>query len=365
MKDLNKIKKVLVILVQGGIGDVILSTPILETLYKQLNLNNLTFLLKPYTYDLIKGNPYVDEIILTADNWGRQKNFFQLLREIKKGKFDLVIHLWSNHRFAWLTRLANIPLRVGHSHRLLYSFLFTHKVTPRPLRGDVNSHWVDCLMDYVRILGIPPLPPHLFLPLEPSIKVKVISKLEKEGVKENTLLIGLHPTRELEIGKIRWPRTLFSRLADELVKLTGGGKVAFTGTNKDRALIEEIINNSLYSHINFAGKTTLSELIALIDRCNYFISMDSGPMHIAAARGVPTIGIFQLKSDLPARWHPFGVPYRIIKKTVNCKRKCIKEKCYDFSCLFELTPYDILKEFSSLKEEVAQNAFTVSKCNNS
>ncbi|HPZ06966.1 MAG TPA: glycosyltransferase family 9 protein [Candidatus Eremiobacteraeota bacterium] len=342
-------KRMLVILTHGGIGDIILATPVLKSLKEELSLEYLAILVSSYTEDIIRDNPYLDEILIDVDPQDKNKRapFFHLLRKIKSYNFDGAILLWSTARFAWLIYLAGIPVRVGQDFRLLYSFLYTHRVPLRSLLGDRESHWVECLMDFPRQIGAGRLEPELCLPIREIYKKEIEELLEGKGISKKNLLIGFHPGRGLDITDVNWPYENFAQIGDA-IQTELKVHLVLTGGEKEKELIGRIEGSMKTSPVNMAGKLSLMHLAALINRCNVFISMDSGPMHMASACKTPVIAIFALKSDLPPRWKPYKTKHVIVRKDVSCTDKCIKEKCRHFSCLHELSVQDILEPLKGL-----------------
>ena len=95
--------------------------------------------------------------------------------------------------------------------------------------------------------------------------------------------------------------------------------------------------------INLIGKTTVWQLGALIERCNLYLTCDSGPMHIAAAVGTPTIALFGPTN--PTRHQPFGEGHHVIEKDVSCrpcyKRKCMRKDAPNL-CMTEIQAMDVI-----------------------
>ena len=346
-------KRLLVILANGGIGDVILATPVIKSLREELELDFLSVLVSSYGKDIVTDNPLVDEVILDVhpSDSSKKAPFFYLLRKIKSFNFDGAVILWSTYRFAWLTYLAGIPVRVGQDFRLLYSFLYTHRVNVRTLQGDVTSHWVDCLMDFPKMIGAGHGEPELFIPVAKEAKKEIELLLNSHGVSEKELVIGLHAGRWSDISGLNWPYENFARIGDALIS-TFGATLVLTGGKNEKELVDKIDSLMKNRPVNLAGKCNLKQLIALIDRCNIFISYDTGPMHIAAALKVPTVAIFALKTDLPARWKPYKTRHVIVRNEECCSDEiCLQSKCKHFTCIHKLDVDDILKPVEFLLKE--------------
>ena len=115
-----------------------------------------------------------------------------------------------------------------------------------------------------------------------------------------------------------WPFERYAELCDELIEKYNA-KVIFTGTPDESNLIKLIQDKieKKESTFNAAGEINLNQLFCLIEKCKLFIGNDSGPMHVAAAQGVKTLGLFG--PNLPARFGPYGKNGIGLYKGYNCQ----------------------------------------------
>ena len=127
----------------------------------------------------------------------------------------------------------------------------------------------------------------------------------------------------------RWPPEYFGKLAS-LLQL----RSIIVGSKDDVHIANEIVARSRGKSFSLAGKTDLKELIAVIKGSKYLVTNDSGPMHIAAALGVPVFAIFG-PTD-PARTGPYGKGHTIIREPVECA-PCFKKTCGDIKCMKDLS----------------------------
>jgi len=108
--------------------------------------------------------------------------------------------------------------------------------------------------------------------------------------------------------------------------------------------------------LDFCGATTLGEAMALIKRCRFFVSNDSGLMHVAAALDVPTVAVFG--STDPVATGPRGKRTRIVRRPMACS-PCLKPSCpTDYRCLMAIEPEEVWEEMERLAEEVGQGGKT-------
>jgi heptosyltransferase-2 len=118
--------------------------------------------------------------------------------------------------------------------------------------------------------------------------------------------------------------------------------VLLFGSAGDRVSTEAVQSAAQSSFIDIAGRTNLSEAIALIARCDLFLTNDSGLMHVAGALGVPTVAIFG--STNPVTTSPMGEQTVIVRRPVDCS-PCLKQECpTDFRCMGLVTVDEVFDE---------------------
>jgi heptosyltransferase-2 len=264
-------------------------------------------------------------------------NLLQLIQRLRVERFDVVVDLEFFVRFTTiLTYLTDAPCRIGFdSPKWWRSSLYTHVA---PFRA--RAHITDCFLDLARCLGgeilrfaqndnlplchserseesqVPALKP-------PSEKCACIPASLHPCINESKPLVCLNPNASEVSHLSRWMPENFARLADELIDRYGV-TVGLTGAPNEVEFVESVRRMARHADeiIVFAGKTTIPQFIALLQRCRVFITNDSGPMHLAAALGVPTIALFG--PDTPTRYGPRGAQHTIFYKPPPCS------PCYNF-----------------------------------
>ena len=130
----------------------------------------------------------------------------------------------------------------------------------------------------------------------------------------------------------RWPVEVFACWARALREELGA-RLVLTGGPDEVDLVGSVASLAGVPVLNLAGRTDLPTLAALARRCAVFVCPDSGPMHLAAVLGTPTVGIYALDEDFPDRWAPLGAPARIVRPSGRCcPPGCRKATCPDFHC---------------------------------
>ncbi len=287
-KEINNILAI----VFWGIGSSVNTLPVLRALKKKYTNARLTVLTPTTNADLLYNNKYVDDVILI------DMNVFSLMKVIKqiRGRYDLVVDMehWLNIS-AILSFFASVRA-IGFSNRFR-SVLFSDKIAFNP-----EKHAALNNMELARQAGA-------FYNLEKLEKIETskadkrfADKLFKKNKIDRQFVIGMCPGSGETIVERRWPKEKFAELADRLAERYKAG-IIFIGSENEKGLIRNIQSKMENKSADASG-IKLGQSIALIDKSSLFISNDTGPMHIAAAQGIKTIGLFG--PETPVIFGPFG-----------------------------------------------------------
>ena len=331
----------LAVCADGGIGDLLACTPAVTALHRHFG-SRLTVLASPYAAPVLQDHPSVRDLMLD-DGAASARALADRLRE---RAFSHAFVFWSTARIANAVRKAGIPERIGQARRL-YSLFYTKRVKIRTETGDTSSHWSDVQMDYARAVGVEPQSADYVIDvrLRPSDIAEADAVLAAVGV--TGPFVVLHAARGLKLDRVDWPVARFAAIADAL-GAEFGVPVFLTGSPSDALMIQRIGAGMTSPRSVVAGRTSLMGLAALLSRALLVAALDSGPMHIAAARGTPTVGIFALRTDLPDRWRPLGPRVSIVRPSYPCPIWHRKETCRTFDCYANLAPAAIVRAARSL-----------------
>lgn len=321
------------------IGDVILITPLLETLAHEFKNAQLNVIVTPQGKEILDGNPNIKEIIV-YDKKGEDKGifkFFELVKKIRKKNFDIAIVSHRYLRSNLLAYLARIPKRIGFN-TATGAFLLTDKVPY--LR---NKHEVERNLDLAQLgLGIREIRKNLRIYLTDQDRSFAEKFLMAHNIKDD-FLVGFAP------GSVwatkRWTTEGYAQVGDELSKMYQA-KIIIFGSKDDVRLAEEIKTKMKTAPIIAAGKTNLKELSALISRCDLFVSNDTAPMHIAMAFNIPTVSIFG-PTTLDIGFGPYGENFVVVEcKNLPCRPCSLHgpHKCPEkhFACMKEISPQEVI-----------------------
>lgn len=203
-----------------------------------------------------------------------------------------------------------------------------------------TQHLVNTYKELLVPLGIPisETPPRLSVAEEEAARAKML--LKEFQVHEDDILIGVNPCAAYGSAKC-WLPERFSALAKKLIESDERIKVLFFGSGDSVPLVNEICHDLPPGAVNFAGVTSLKELVSITSLCQLFITNDSGPMHIADALGVPLVAIFG--STDPVATGPYNTG-EVLQRKVACS-PCFKRTCpIDFRCMKKITVDDVYNE---------------------
>jgi len=329
------------------LGDVILSTPVIQALREAFPAAYIAFMCRPYTKEALEGNPYLNEVII-CDKYGKHKSFWGIIKLascLRKKKFDWAIVLHPTNRVHLVTFLAGISYRVGWDKKM--GFLLSKKITHTKQEG--KKHELEYTLDVLREIRIPINDKHTYFPITTRAEEKIEELLKKEGVSENNKLIVIHPSASCPSK--RWPQVNFSQLIKLLKEKIDLKGIVITASNEvefGKRIVEE---NEV---IDLRGKLSISEIGSLLKRAALFISNDSGPVHIGASLDIPVISIFGRKDPglSPLRWRPLGENSFYFHKDVGCE-VCLAHNCQKgFLCLEEISPEEVAEKGISILSKV-------------
>ncbi len=330
----TNIKRILIIRL-SAIGDMLLAIPVLRALKEHYPSANLSVLVEPYVAPVIENNPYVDEIILFDKSkiYGLKANW-QFFKSLRSKKFDLIVDLYCGTRTALQTFFSGAKYRLGYKHkRGLINLAYNLTVTPE----NVNRHTVIHQLQLVEDLGIIPSNKDLYISISENSREQKDILLKKLNIYNEPFII-IHPGASSPY-KI-WYNSGWARIAD-ILKSEYHFNILFTGSKKEKSLIDDIQKLTLEKHFNLAGQTDLHTLSALLECSKLYIGSDNGIMHLAAALQKPIIAIFGA-SD-PIRWAPWNTLYYIVSADVECS-PCRYRTCNNnHKCMKLISPMQVME----------------------
>ena len=197
--------------------------------------------------------------------------------------------------------------RVGFSNQ------YRSKLYNVTVKFNKKQHMVQNYLDMIRALSVKFNTQSLEkLTVNKKARIKVEKYLEENSVKKSDLLIGITPGVAESASSRMWYEERFADLADLLINKMKA-KIIFVDSPRNVRVVNKIIDHMKNTPLNTIGRFNLTEVFYLIEKCKIFISNDTGPMHIAAAQGCRTVGLFG--PNTPGLWGPYGSNNVSIYKT--------------------------------------------------
>ena len=314
------------------VGDAVMAIPALEAIRRAHAAAEIAILARPAVADLYRDQPFANRMLIYENSgrhkgwWGREK----LVGELRREKFDLAILCQNAFDAAWLAWRAGIPERVGYA-RDGRGPLLTKPIRV-PKEGDIPRHESHYYMELIRRAGwiesrgeIAPI--RLCVPL--SAHDAAEATLLGAGARKGAWRCAIAPGASYGAAKC-WPPERFAALADRLI-LECAADVILFGTPNEKEMAARICSSMKCDPISLVGQTSMRDLAALFSACSIFIGNDSGAMHVAAATGLPVIGIFG--STDPEGTGPVTPQFALIREAVSCS-PCFLRSCpVDHRCM--------------------------------
>jgi len=333
--DRQAIRSILVIKLRG-IGDVLLSTIVSKNLRLGFPDARIEYLTEPPSAEVLWGNPFLNDIVVFDR---ATMSGIALINQIRQRSYSMIIDLFGNPRTALLTRLSGAPIRVGFRFRWR-TYAYNVVVTPR----GALVHNTQFNLDALEAIGVAIQDRNVYFQITPDDETYVDRILEEAGI-SGRFIVALNMSGGWYTK--RWGLDRFAELADRLVDLYGASVILTWGPGQ----IEEAryVQAKMRNKAVLPPETTLKQLGALMKRCSFLVSNDSGPMHIAAAVGTPVVAIYGPTS--PDLQGPFGKGHVIVRNEGLSCLGCNLTKCpIGHPCMLGLSVDAVMKGVESLIE---------------
>lgn len=320
------------------LGDVVMSLPALRAVRRAFPQATLALLVKRELASFFDASQWLDKVIPYAVARGRQglADRRRIIAQIRAGRFDLAVLFPNSFAAALWTVLGRVPRRAGFV-RDARGLLLTHKTAPvRTLHEQHQVH--DYLYMLRHTLGIEGNAADYIPDVHEPHRATMRSWLAPRRRRPQGRLIALAVAAAYGPSK-EWPVQNYATLIDALAARYGA-ECVLVGAPGERATCEQVAAASRQGAIVAAGDTTVGQAVALLSLCDGFAGNDSGSMHVAAALGIPTVGIFG--STNPRRTGPLGPRARVLYRQIECS-PCLQRTCRfgHYNCLTEITADEV------------------------
>ncbi len=331
------------ILIRGTnwLGDAVMTTPAMERLRASFPNAHIALLATPLTAGLFQGSPLVNEIIEYRRREQGVKAFFDAVRQIRSGRFEAALLFQNAFEAALIAWLGGIKLRIGFAEQGR-SALLTHKLhrgADHRNRHQTNDY-LDIVAECERVCLGDTFKPAIENPLPSLVATTAQRQAAKEKLQDFEItdqrpLVALNTGATNSRAKC-WPTDRFAELAGRLNKELNA-QIVLIGGQAERDYADNVFRQIGKRHtVNLAGKTSMPELIGLLAECDLLVSNDTGPAHVAAALGTPTLTIFGPTNEFETS--PTGLHSQLVRAdSIECAR-CMHRDCpIDHRCMTWLT----------------------------
>lgn len=326
----ESVNKILIIK-PSALGDIVHSLPFLRIIKRTFPDARVDWVVAHGLHTFLEGHPMIHRLwVIKKDKWKKIGRIGRTISEIsalakglKAEHYDVSIDLSGLLRSGVITWFGRAKARLGFKESDEGSpFFYTHKV-----HGSMDIHAIDRYLEIAKFMGCtidrvayPFAPYDSQPPILDQLPEKYLVMSPSAGKPAN-----------------RWPADKFGKLAARLPY-----KTVVIASQSESDIADETVANASGSAVSIAGKTSLKELIAVIEKAAFFVCNDTGPMHIAAALNIPVFAIFGPAN--PIRTGPYGNIHTVIQKQLDCSPCYAQKPCTknDFRCMSELSVDEVL-----------------------
>jgi heptosyltransferase-1 len=334
---LKKTPRKMLIIKPSSLGDIVHALPFLCVIHECFPAAHIDWIVAKGNEGLLEGNPMIRRLwIIDKDSWkkfgsltGTVAEMANIARALRNEKYDVVIDLQGLMRSALMAKATGARMRIGFSEAREGSTIFyTHKV-----RGGTGIHAVNRYLRIAAAIGCDIGSVRFPMPLvkEPE----KITRLRRELGEYAVIVPGARWQTK------RWPCESFGALA-AMLRI----RSVIVGNEADRVAAARIAEWSRGNAMSMAGDTDVAGLLCLIRGAKYVITNDSGPMHMAAAYGIPVVAIFGPTN--PALTGPYGHNHMVVKSGIDCS-PCRRKKCEDLRCMKEISVERVHQEIKRIE----------------
>ena len=259
------------------LGETVLTTPVIRALRQHFQNAHIAYMVAPTREDLVSANPHLNEVITY------QASVPKLIYQIARRKFQMAVVLQPTFRLVLHTFFARIPFRVGFETNAGGKKLLNLAAV-----NNTAQHETQRYLDVVRTLGIEVVDD------EPEVFVDSVGTtwvdnfLENQRLNDGKPIIGLNPGAATAYR--RWDAANFAALGNQLHKVYGAHIIITTGPQEGE-LANQVAGRMEHASV-IVNRVTPMQLAALLQRCDLYISNDTGPMHLSTAVKTPTVALF-------------------------------------------------------------------------
>lgn len=314
------------------IGDVLLALPAFAAFARAFPACKCSAVVSPRTRELVEGQPFIRDVY----TWDPKTSATPLTKWLRDRVFDAGILFYPRALLAWALLRAGIPIRVGTAYRW-YSRLLNRRVAVHRRSGE--RHEVEYNFDLLAPFKVPMGEPVLVPPV-----ISVEAREDAQNLLARANLPGPYAVVHPKGGgsAVNATAAHWGRIAAIVER--NGVPVVVTGAMDDAGMGAEVLRAAGMSSHRFVSPARLSTLASILSGAQVVVGPSTGPLHLAAAMGRPTVGLYSVvKSQSPVRWRPWSRKGVVLQpEGVTC-RACLRGTCRRHHPLDTITPEQVLE----------------------
>ena len=328
------------------VGDSVMTLPALRALRRVLPDAEITLVVRPSAKGIFADCDFIDHLLIYD-----RRSAFSIPRQIKEWRqrhFDLAVLFQNAFEAALIPFLAGVPLRLGYATESRQALL-THPLSLPDWRS--SRHEVFYYLYLITALEqllfatseICEAVPDASLQISEARKTEAENLLRVYGVREGEPVVALCPGSINSRAK-RWPAEAYAALADRLIE--SHRQVLLIGSADETDVTREVTRRMQQNPIVLTGKTSLDQITAVLSVVDLVVTNDTGPAHIAAALGRPTLVIFGPTNPLTTR--PFAPEAEILRHPPDCAPCMLRDCPIDHRCMTAITVDEVFEHSQAL-----------------
>ncbi|HJP93035.1 MAG TPA: lipopolysaccharide heptosyltransferase II [Pyrinomonadaceae bacterium] len=328
------------------VGDSVMTVPALRALRRVLPDAHITLAIRPGTKGVFSEAEFIDDVLV----YDRRSAFSVVsqIREWKRRNFDLALLFQNAFEAALIPFLAGVPLRLGYATESRQALL-THPLALPDWRS--SRHEVFYYLYLVTALeqmlfassSICESEPDSSIEISESRKAEARELFRAHGVREEEAVVAICPGSINSRAK-RWPAERYAALADRFIE--SQRQVLLIGSRDEADVSQEVASRMRNRPVVLTGETTLDQIVAVLATADLVVTNDTGPAHIGAALGRPTIVIFGPTNPLTTR--PFSPDAEILRHPPDCAPCMLRDCPIDHRCMTAITVDEVFEHSHAL-----------------
>jgi len=328
------------------VGDSVMTVPALRALRRVLPDANITLAVRPGARGIFSEADFIDDVLVY-----NRKNAFSVIpqvREWRRRQFDLAVLFQNAFEAALIPFLAGVPVRLGYATESRQALL-THPLAVPDWRS--SRHEVFYYLYLVTALEQMLFGSSSVCEAEPDASIQISEKrkaearglLRSHGIRKEDSVVAICPGSINSRAK-RWPAEAYAALADRLIE--SQRQVLLIGSQEEVEVSKDVMSRMRHPPVVLTGKTSLDEITAVLANVDLIVTNDTGPAHIGAALGRPTIVIFGPTNPLTTR--PFSPEAEILRHPPECAPCMLRDCPIDHRCMTAITVDEVFERSHAL-----------------